>query len=388
MKPSHASGTALKIVGRGTAAGGSPGTEAQSCAFPQICVLPSGRWICCYRVAPRKAATTNQHSLFVQSDDEGKSWSAPIEAFVPPDIDGVPGLFRALAMTALGGNRVLAALYWVDCSQPSLPFFNETTEGLLDSRIFLAWSEDDGDTWSEPRLVDTAPFQCPTPITGPPLVLANGALACQFELNKSYEDVSPWRHASVLMFSNDGGRSWPEHVLVTSDPENRMFYWDQRPSILSDGRVLDMFWTFDRRQAVYRNIHARESLNHGRTWSDIWDTGLSGQPAPPVSLPDGAIGLVYVDRDGAPRIKMRASSDGGRTWPEESEIVLERPGLASQTWEKNSMPDAWAEMGAFSLGLPATAVTQDGRVVVVYYAGSSTDQTDVKWVCVSATAGV
>jgi hypothetical protein len=39
-------------------------------------------------------------------------------------------------------------------------------------------------------------------------------------------------------------------------------------------------------------------------------------------LTDGTLGLVYVDRGGAPQIGMRASKDSGRTWPEESQIVL------------------------------------------------------------------
>jgi hypothetical protein len=370
----------MEIAARGTAVFGQPGTDSQSCAFPQVCVLPSGRWICSFRAAPRKAPMEGQRSLFVRSDDEGQSWAGPFAAFAPPAVDGKPGWFRALAMTSLGGRRLLAVLYWVDGSDPALPFFNEQTEGLLDSRIFLARSEDDGDTWSEPLLVDTTPFHCPTPITGPVLLLANGELACQFELNKAYEDPAPWRHASVLLFSPDGGKSWPEHVLVTNDPANRLFYWDQRPSVLPDGRVLDLFWTFDRQTAAYRNIHGRESLDHGRTWSDLWDTGIPGQPGPAVPLPDGRLSMVYVDRSGAPMIKMRTSRDGGRTWPDDSEIVLEQPRLASQTWAKKSMQDAWAEMGRFSLGLPATARIPNGDVLVVYYAGPSTDQTDIQWV--------
>jgi hypothetical protein len=367
------------VIEQGVAAASRPGTDQQSCAFPQICVLPSGRWICCYRAAPQKAAMANQRSLFVCSDDEGKSWSEPVDAFTPPVVDGKPGLFRAAAMTALGGRRVVAVLYWVDNSQPSLPFFNEATEGLLDSRIFLAWSEDDGDTWSAPQRVDTTPFNCPTPITGPIRVLANGELALQFELNKPYDDPAPWQHASVLMFSNDGGKSWPEHTLASSDPANRIFYWDQRPSSLPDRRILDVFWTFDRKEAVYWNIHARESADFGRTWSEMWDTGVPGQPAPPVPLADGSLGMVYVDRSGAPQIKMRASRDGGRTWPGESEIVIAQPQLAGQTKQKHSMQDAWSEMAAFSLGLPATAVVSNGDTLIVYYSGFSTDQTDVKW---------
>jgi hypothetical protein len=371
---------ALEIVASGVIAAGKPGTDYQSYAFPQICVLPGGRWICSFRAAPTKSAVAPQRSLFTRSDDEGKTWSEPVEAFVPPPIAGTQGSFRALAMTPLGDRRVLAVLYWVDSSRPSLPFFNESTEGLLDSRIFLARSEDDAATWSKPAMVDTAPYHCPTPITGPVLRLANAELACQFELNKSYNDPSPWRHASVLLFSKDGGLSWPEHVEAARDPDNRIFYWDQRPVVLPDGRILDVFWTFDRQTSTYLNIHARESMDNGRTWSELWDTSVPGQPAPPVPLPDGTIGLVYVDRTGPPQIKMRTSGDGGRTWPKDSEIVLKKSQLANQTWDKSTMQDAWAEMAQFALGLPATAVARNGDVVVVYYSGPETDRTDIEYV--------
>ena len=94
--------------------------------------------------------------------------------------------------------------------------------------------------------------------------------------------------------------------------------------------------------------------------------------------------MVYVDRSGAPVVKTRTSPDGGRTWPEESEIVLHRTDTESQTWNKGKMQDAWAEMGKFSVGLPATALLPDGDVLVVYYAGPETDQTDIQWVRVRA----
>ena len=87
-----------------------------------------------------------------------------------------------------------------------------------------------------------------------------------------------------------------------------------------------------------------------------------------------------------PQIKMRASYDGGRTWPEDSEIVIERPQLAHQNREKRSMQDAWSEMAAFSFGLPTTAVAPNGDTVVVYYSGPATDQTDVKWARVKVAA--
>jgi hypothetical protein len=181
------------------------------------------------------------------------------------------------------------------------------------------------------------------------------------------------------MFSRDAGKTWPEYSNASSDPDNRIFYWDQRPAILPDGRILDWFWTYDNTAAKYLNIHARESGDNGRTWSAMWDTGVAGQPAAPVMLADGRLAMVYVDRENAPVIKLRVSADGGRSWPQASEEALYESQLPMQTRRKGSMQDAWSEMGKFSLGLPATTLLPGGDVLVLFYSGLQNDQTDIRW---------
>ncbi len=370
---------AMKIVTQGIVCRGEDGTARSSCAFPGVAALPGGRWVCGFRAAPLKKESAGQHALIALSDDEGKTWTVPRSPFEPPEIDGRPGLFRAAYPTSLGGDRVLAALCWVDHSDPALPFFNEDTEGLLETRIFLAASDDGGATWSTPVLVDTVPYSSPTPLTGPVLALPGGELALQFELNKAYFDRTPWRHASMMLLSSDGGKSWPRPSLVSQDPDNRIFYWDQRPGLLTDGSLLDLFWTYDRAGSEYLNIHARRSRDNGRSWSAIWDTGVPGQPAAPASIDDGRIVMAYVDRTGDPVIKLRVSPNGGKTWPRSTEMLLFRPGLGSQSGKKGSLQEAWTEMEKFSLGLPAAASLPGGDVLVVFYAGPDPDLTDIRW---------
>ena len=231
----------VDIVSRGVVFAPEPETDRQSSAFPDICVLPSGRWVATFRMAPLKSPTAGQRVALCASDDQGASWSEPAEPFAPRPVNGKLGLFRKAALTPLADGRLLASLCWVDHSEPSLPFFNEETEGLLDTRIFFAESSDQGATWSEPVLIDPPPLDVPLPLTGPTLVMPDGALACQFEVNKPYHEPEPWRHRSALVFSQDGGRTWADPVFTSGDPENRVFYWDQRPGVLADGRVLDVF---------------------------------------------------------------------------------------------------------------------------------------------------
>jgi hypothetical protein len=373
----------MNIVQKGLVYSGKDSDTSRSCAFPGISVLPGGRWICSFRAAPKKIPLDGQRVMLTWSDDEGSTWTHPISPFVPPKVDGKPGLFRCAYITPVTDKKIMAVLSWVDNSDPSLPFFNEETEGLMDTRIFIAESTDMGETWSEPELVEIEGFNMPVPITGPILLLGNGELACQFELNKHYYDITEWRHSSVLAFSKDRGKTWYSSSIVSSHPENRIFYWDQRPAVMQDGRILDLFWTFDRKDAKYLNIHGRESVDNGKNWTEIWDTGVLGQPAAPVYLNNGYIGMVYVDRTGSPVIKLRLSRDEGRIWPEDTELIIYDSEYNKQECGKKTMQDAWEEMGKFSVGLPATTRLENGDILVVFYAGPETDQTDIYWTRIS-----
>jgi len=367
------------VESSGTVFVGESGGDQSSATFPLACVTRSGRWLCSFRGAPSKLHNGGQRMWLTWSDDCGATWREPFAPFSPPEVDGKPGLFRFGGLTRLRDGHLLAAINWVDNSQPDAPYFNEATEGLLDTRVFLAESFDDGETWSAPRLMDTAPFNVPTPLTGPILRLHSGTLVCQVELNKHYDDLEPWHHASVMLFSEDEGKTWPRHSVVTRDPAGKMFYWDQRASVLPDDVLFDAFWTFDREKADYLNIHTCHSRDEGRGWSPLLDSGVAGQPGPVFALEDGELAMPVVDRSGAPKIVVRRSEDGGVTWPVEDTVVVYDGGGASQTEKKGSMQDAWSEMYAFSVGLPHAAPLPGGGALLVYYAGPETDRTGIHW---------
>jgi len=369
----------IRVVRQGTVYRGRSGSPTQSAAFAHVCVLPNGRWLCAFRAAPTKAGTRGQHVRLTWSDDEGVTWCDPIQPFAPPAVEGRPGLFRSCALTPLGGDRVLALLGWVDHSDPDKPFYNESTEGLLDMRVFLAESSDGGRTWTPPRIVALPGYDCPTPITGPVLAGRGGRWTLPFEVNKRYDDPTPWVHESAIAVSDDAGESWSRCHVITRDPSRTRVYWDQRLARLADGSLLDLFWTYDLVATTYLNIHARRSEDGGATWSPLWDTGVPGQPAPVCECDGGVLVMVYVDRDRAPAIKARLSRDGGRSWPTASEAVIFEAATPAQTVAKACMNDAWSEMAAFSVGLPHAAPLNRREVLAVYYAGQQTDHTGIEW---------
>lgn len=355
-----------------------------SCCFAHPCVTATGRWVVGFRAASDKTVLVG-HAMLTWSDDEGATWSPPTEPFAKaPMLEGRAGSFRSIDCTALPDGRMAALIPWVDISQPDRAFFDDATESLVDMQMFMAVSDDDGATWSTPWQVDSDCYrQMARPKTGPLLVTGDGRWVCQFELNKRYGDSGPWEHKPVLAFSSDEGHNWSDCVLPADDEANRIFYWDQRPSVLGDdGTILDIFWTYDRIASRYHNMHATISNDHGRTWSPVWDTGLPGQAAGANLLSDGRVVLVYVDRTAEPTIMAAISSDGGRTFDQNDKLVIHRRsdvGLQERAESKSQMGDAWEEMYKYSVGLPAVAQLADGKILVTWYTGANASQTDIAW---------
>ena len=363
----------MRLISSGKITDCAEGSPLSSCTFPGICVLPDGGMIASFKGSPEKGPLAGQGGYLCYSDDAGETWSEPYDPF-PGGIvfGGRAASVRGMYATHIKDGNVLLVMPAV-YEDSDKPYYNTETEGLLDTDIFFAHSDDYGRTFSAPERMTTA-FDQPVPLTGPVIRLPDGALVCQFELNKTYYDERPWVHSSVIIFSYDDGRSWGGDVVITKDPD--IYYWDQRMGVVNGGSLLDLFWVFDRKTAEYRTIHASDSTDGGKTWSPIWDTGLTGQPGCPADLGDGRLAVIHIDRTGAPKIIVRISEDGGHTFLSE-ELVIYDSKLEKQEVIKSDMNAAWEEMGAFSVGHPGLAVLPSGELYAFFYAGPHTDRTDI-----------
>jgi len=358
-------------------AGKSP--DRASCCFPRICVCGK-RWLCVFRAAPAKEQSRGQQTLLTWSDDEGATWTEPAAPFPPMAHEGAPGVFREAGLSEVRPGELLATLWWVDYSDPDLPLFNWETEGLLGSRIFVSESPDAGRTWKTPRPVRTGPFTGPTPPAGH-VIVAGGCLALGFEEYKPYRQEGDWRHCSAMMLSADGGWTWDRHVVVGHDPAGRMFYWDQRACAVGGEDVFVVFDTFEKGAGTRPTIHARRSFGGLAGWSELWDTGVAGQPGYPLELPDGRITLVVNDRGEDPGIKLRWSEDGGRTFPGHTGFTVYAPARpGKQSMERANLQDVMAELNTLAVfGYPCQRLLPNGDILISYYAGATPDTTRVFW---------
>ena len=98
-------------------------------------------------------------------------------------------------------------------------------------------------------------------------------------------------------------------------------------------------------------IHLAWGAPENLVWETPFSTGIQGQIASPLPLPDGRLLLFYVHRhsEGSPRLVL--SRDQGRTWELDGEVVIY---TSEDSWERGrgigvDQDDFWETMSRWSV---------------------------------------
>ncbi len=305
------------------------------------------------------------NAAFLISTDKGKSWTKPVMSF-STSFDGKKGCLRGGYMTELKDGMWFWTFAWVDRSVEGRPLYNKDTGGLCSMFPVISFSKDKGNTWSELKKLDISPIDMPAALTGHTLLLEDGTLAAQFEVQKNWNDTSPIFNISTLKFSYDNGRTWPDYAEIAGRNLKDKVCWDQRIAVMSDKCLIALFWAYNPVKDIDLPIHSSFSYDNGRTWSFPQDTGITGQIACPVVLSKTDVVMLYVRRDEKKQILARRSYDGGKTWDEKTEICVYNHANASD--DSSNFFDA---MNQWSYGHPFGIKTAEKEISSVYYAGNS-----------------
>ena len=370
----------MRIIGQGLVYDARTAPRHRAfCSFTECAVLRDGGLLVAFRAGSSKDAA-DENILIFASDDQGESWRQ-VFAGLEPRLDGVMGGWRGGSITELAPDCLLGFFDWFDRSDPTRPLSNPATQGTLPSRLFLMVSSDRAATWAEAREIDTRPY-AGIAATGAPMRMANGDLAVPYETWKGYDDPSPGEHHALLHISHNGGYSFDQQTIVAHDPQGQVLYWDQRLAVdPQSGQVVGLFWTHDRRAEQDRNIHIAWGSPDGREWSPVVDTGIAGQIAAPLPLPDGRLLMAYVHRHYPPTLRAVISPDFGRTWDTDNELVFYESGSGQESGMagKRDFGDYWSDMRVWSFGHPSARLLPDGTVFITYYGGDSSSLS-VHWV--------
>lgn len=322
-----------------------------------------------FRTGSSKDAA-DENIMVMSSTDQGKTWECVKEAFEPP-VPGYPTGFRYGGLTEIAPGNLLGYFQWFDRSDPSKPLANPETQGVLESRVFVANSHDNGRSWGSYREVSLRPH-LGTAATGPVEVLHNGNLLLHYEKWKEWDDHSRGTHAASGVISTDGGQSWSAPVVIANDPAGQLLFWDQRLSASpDDGRIVDMFWTHNRDAGQDVDIHIGWGSPDGQQWTQPVSTRIAGQISAPLALPGNRVLAAYVHRHDPPSLRAVLSEDFGKTWRIDEELVFydSHSGREAGMQGKRDFGDYWADMSVWSFGHPAPLALPNGDVFIAFYAG-------------------
>lgn len=359
----------MHITTRGILSPGQPGTHHACVTFPSVTTLPDGSLLAACRPGSTKDADDETIEMR-RSTDGGRTWSEPKTPFSTL-LNGRQGSLKVCYLTPLGGQRVIACTMWVNRSAyPGKPLFNEQTEGCLPMTVLLADSHDNGETWTDWRILPLPESLGPPSLTSPLLRLPSGRLLVSIESNKHYLDASKWYQHVAYAASDDDGQTWSETWITCQDPTARIFNWDQRAGVGPNGEVVTFTWTYDREAQKYLNVHRHISRDGGTTWTEPEDLGFADQPSRPAILPDGRVVLAWVDRFGTQSIKARIAASLEAPFPAETEVTLYQLEAPPKPVGEQSTGELLTDMGLWNFGLPFAEVLPDGDVLVLYYAGT------------------
>lgn len=181
----------------------------------------------------------NDTIWFDRSKNAGKTWlnDDRVAAIIPGGwAHNIPGIGRANGMPVTqvdrSGGTFEGRIYinWAD-----------QRNGADDTDIWLCWSDDQGDTWSEPvRVNDDGPGSQQF-FTWMTVDQSNGSIHCVFYDRRNYDDL---RTDVYLASSTDGGVTWTNERISQTPfiPTDKVFFGDYN-NIAAHQGIVRPIWT-------------------------------------------------------------------------------------------------------------------------------------------------
>ena len=336
-----------------------------TCAYPVTTLARNGIVFCIYRRGKKKHS---YDGIWVvqNSKDNGQTWSEPVTIFDGRHLEPPEAMISGGICEAVDGSLVIV-FTTIQVTKKDHHMFSE--EGFKQQyQHYIARSYNSGITWSAPELVEHAStFRMGI---SKPFVLPNGELLVPAERTLS-NGVS----AVCVSYSTDNGKRLGPFNDCITDPSAKLNYSDPRFTLLPNGKIMAMLWTFRQDNEETIEVHQSTSEDNGRTWSKPQPVGYLGQITVPLILNFPIVIAASNYRWTPEGIRLWLSRDGGKTWLDELPIQMWDPHqnrILAQPMElykdHSENKGVWKALPGFTFGTPDLVALLDGTVLLSYYA--------------------
>jgi len=319
--------------------------EGRYIGWPTICRMQSGKLLIAFSGDRDHHICPWGKSQIITSDDDGKTWTAPVTVNCTPLDDRDTGLVETpkgtLLLTWFTSVAFDRKPEYVRSSEKATPEIRQQWLGNWTRR-----STDGGATWLPPvRMTTTAPHGS--------IVLRDGRLLQVGKIDNnefglaaetSIDDGQSWQITGTIPIpAGEGYNAYHEPHVV------------QRP----DGTLVALFRCQPENEEQH-TMRQSESTDGGRTWTCTHSTGIWGYPPHLLLLADGRIVVTYGRRKEPFSERACVSTDGGATWDTANEITL------CDAVNKDH-------------GYPSSVQLADGSILTVYYQDPGPDKDTCLW---------
>jgi hypothetical protein len=272
--------------------------------------------------------------VYKRSTDHGTTWSAVVVLEDPGELWSAANPATLVDRT----NRRLWVFYLRSRPERST---DTARPGTDDLQTLARWSDDSGQSWSEPRDLTSVARDMKDPFWRASVPGPGGAI----QARTGRLLVPMWKapFADFTIFSDDHGTTWQRGQMVPGGQgrdENQLVE-------LSDGRLL-----MDSRQNQGAHRWLTESVDGGNTWAEprpgieVTPVACAIERLPNPGLEPGRERLLWTGPGGPERrrLMIRSSDDQGRTFSNErlisdgfaaySDLTILKDGTVGILWER------------------------------------------------------
>lgn len=332
-----------------------PTLRSRHAFFPGLARLANGELIAMFPIG-EAFESADQMIHVSRSSDDGRTWSKPTPLH--------PKARRALCSmkpTLLDDGTLLGVGYSIFHKSPEM-LVNPETGGLPPGKNLVAFSTDNGHTWTLPQSMGLRARPEVLETSGPAIQIKGGDVLAIATPMPMWDGTKPSGSVGFLLRSKNRGRTWNNKTIYFDHPPISPF--EARLCQMADGRIVAIVWALDEKSGKCHNNQVVVSRDDGKTWSGPIDTGIYAQASNLIALDGNRLLTIHAHRQSEPVgvfVRLVELGDDDR-W----NVLAE-----ASAWDRAAAAQVtgFADMGAnLKFGQPSLLSLNNGEFLAYHWA--------------------